>query len=202
MEKSETIGELAKALATAQAKMPKLLKEHTATIPMKSGGKFSYQYASLADTMAVALPVLSANGISVVQSPGGDRGDQHLTTMLLHESGEWLSDTMPLFIAQNDAQGQGSAITYARRYMFSALVGIAPDEDDDGQAATDYTPTTRSTGTQPGSQAAKAGNPATDAQWKYLAKLTNQTVEQALAQYGEMNAAACSALIDGLKEAA
>ena len=207
MRKSETIGEIAKALAAAQAKMPTVTKDHTATVPMKSGGKFTYNYASLADTMQAVLPILSEHGIAVIQSPGGDIHNQCLTTLLLHESGEWIEDDMPLFIPKNDAQGQGSAITYARRYTFSALVGVAPDEDDDGNAATDHRPTrsddmpaTRSTGTQPGSRAAKdaaaTGAPATENQWRLINDLTAHLGEELPAD--DITVPAASELINRL----
>lgn len=140
MRKSESIAELAKALAKAQAKMPVVRKEHTATVPLKSGGQFSYKYADLADTIQAALPVLAENGISLVQSPAGGLNDQWLTILLIHESGEWLEDDMPLYMPKADAQGQGSAITYARRYQLSAFIGVAPDADDDGGAATAAAP--------------------------------------------------------------
>jgi hypothetical protein len=57
-----------------------------------------------------------------------------LTTTLLHESGEWLSGTMPVRVAKDDPQGVGSGITYARRYALAALCGVVADADDDGEA--------------------------------------------------------------------
>lgn len=196
MRTSDSQVEISKALAAF----------HKELTPVKKGSAnpfFKSNYADLADIKSVVDPLLAKNGLSVVQHPEGTHEDQVLTTRLMHESGEWQESSMPLYIPKNDAQSQGSAQTYARRYALSAIVGVAT-EDDDGQAAADSGPVKRSTGTQPGSQAAKASekNPATDAQWKYLAKLTDQTVESCRAQYGDMNAAACSTLIDSLKEAA
>jgi hypothetical protein len=57
-----------------------------------------------------------------------------LVTRLIHESGEWLGSRYPVHPVKADPQGEGSALTYARRYALMALVGIAP-EDDDGNAA-------------------------------------------------------------------
>jgi hypothetical protein len=57
-------------------------------------------------------------------------------TMILHSSGEWICcGILALPVSKKDAQGYGSALTYARRYSLSAAVGVAP-EDDDGNAAT------------------------------------------------------------------
>jgi hypothetical protein len=57
-----------------------------------------------------------------------------LTTILAHESGEWISQEMSLPVSKVDAQGAGSAITYMRRYALAAVVGVV-QADDDGNAA-------------------------------------------------------------------
>ena len=54
--------------------------------------------------------------------------------MILHKSGEYMSETLSMPVGKNDAHGIGSAITYARRYGMSALLNLAAD-DDDGNAA-------------------------------------------------------------------
>ena len=136
MERSATIGELVKALATAQAHMPNVTKD--ALNP-----HFGSKFADLADVMKETLPHLAKHGLAVVQLPGGGPDNQHLTTVLMHTSGEYISTQMPMFIPNGTAQAQGSALTYARRYSYSAMVGIAPDADDDGQAATDHGPVGR-----------------------------------------------------------
>lgn len=43
---------------------------------------------------------------------------------------------MPL--PKNDPQGYGSAMTYARRYGLSALIGIVTESDDDGEMASHH----------------------------------------------------------------
>ncbi len=58
-----------------------------------------------------------------------------ITTQLVHASGEWVRDRCVYPVAQRTSQGIGSAITYGRRYSLAALLGIAADEDDDGNAA-------------------------------------------------------------------
>jgi hypothetical protein len=64
---------------------------------------------------------------------------------LIHSYGEWIRDRCVFPVAQQTAQAYGSAITYARRYALAAMVGIAPDEDDDGNGATSMTPGTSGT---------------------------------------------------------
>lgn len=199
MRTSDSQVEITKALVAFKLENVTIIKGST-------NPHFGSAFADLADIKDPTDPALAKHGLVLVQHPETVDGVQCLTSRLMHVSGEWQESTMELYVPKADAQSMGSALTYGKRQSFTAISGVAPKgEDDDGQAATDHGPvtrTTRSTGMQPGSQAAKAGNPASEAQWKYLAKLTNQTVEQAHAQYGSMNAAACSSLIDGLKEAA
>ena len=63
-----------------------------------------------------------------------ESGDLVLETILMHISGEFISGRYPIRPVKTDPQSTGSAITYARRYAFSAITGIAAD-DDDGNAA-------------------------------------------------------------------
>lgn len=129
MQKSDTIGALAAALAKAQAALPSAVKD--AVNP-----HFRSKYADLAAIWQAARKPLADNGLSVVQLPteAGD-GKIGLTYILMHTSGEWISDTVSSPIVKNDPQGVGSALTYLRRYSLAALVGIVADEDDDGNAA-------------------------------------------------------------------
>lgn len=128
MEMSNEIAELAKALAAAQGMMENAKKS-------SNNPFFKSKYADLAECWDTCRDPLSKNDLSVVQMPGAMEGDQiQLTTMLLHSSGQWIKSTMTITVAKLDAQGIGSAITYARRYALAAIVGIA-QEDDDGNAA-------------------------------------------------------------------
>lgn len=96
---------------------------------------------------------LTENGIAVIQGATSDGTKVHVTTRLVHVSGEWVEDTLPLNPRPEkpkDANGNvirdaepfvtpqsvGSAITYGRRYLLASMVGIvADDEDDDGNGA-------------------------------------------------------------------
>jgi len=80
--------------------------------------------------------VLAKHGLSVVQLPIGDGGRIGIETVLMHESGEWVSNELTLEVAdekgKSAAQVAGSLISYLRRYSLSAALGIYADEDTDG----------------------------------------------------------------------
>jgi hypothetical protein len=121
---------LAQALLAVQREMPAI--EPDAVNP-----HFRSKFVSLDHLLAVTLPVLHRNGIVLVQMPStGLDGTPALTTVLLHESGDQVSGEMPLILPKNDPQGQGSALTYARRYALSAALGISAERDDDAESAT------------------------------------------------------------------
>lgn len=135
LRKSEMgIAELSKALTAFQKSAPKITKNKTAKVPTKSGNEYTYQYADLATIWDTIRGALADNALSVIQTPTTISGiEPALTTVVAHESGQWIEDTMPLKIVQETPQGQGSAITYARRYMLCAMLGIVADSDTDAQ---------------------------------------------------------------------
>ena len=130
MNKSESIAALAAALATAQGSMKGAVKD-------SANPFFKSKYADLASVVEAIRGAFSANGLSYIQTiQPSDRDEVRVETMILHSSGEWIScGVLALPVSKVDAQGYGSALTYARRYSLSAAVGVAP-EDDDGNAAT------------------------------------------------------------------
>lgn len=142
METSLEIGAIAKSLAAAQTKMGgAFVASHEAKIPGKEGRQgYSYKYGDLSDALTALRSTLNSHGVAIVQSTGTvDRGVQ-ITTMLVHESGQWVkSDPLLMPVSTNNAQAVGSAITYARRYQLLGMVGLAP-EDDDGRDAHDNPP--------------------------------------------------------------
>lgn len=127
MMKSETINDLAQALSKAQSEMESAKKD-------AANPHFRSSYATLASVWDAIRGPLSKHGLSVVQTIEQSEHSAHLTTTLLHASGQWLSSTMPLLISKQDMQGLGSAITYARRYSLAAICGIAQDDDDANSA--------------------------------------------------------------------
>lgn len=130
MEKSSEIGEIAGALAKAQAGLGKLIASKTA-----DAGTYKYTYADLGAGLEACRSTLNEHGIAVVQEPAtGDGNGIEVRTMLAHSSGQWLRSA-PLFMpVKGGAQDVGSAITYARRYQLLAMVGLAPEDDDGAQA--------------------------------------------------------------------
>lgn len=90
------------------------------------------------DTIVETIgPILNRHGLVWMTLPGRDEhGDPALTYRLSHAAtGEKLEGTMPLLLSKADAQGQGSAITYARRYAICAVLNLVADDDDDGHRA-------------------------------------------------------------------
>lgn len=119
---------IAAALVKAQRQFQPALK--TSTNP-----HFKTKYADLAACVEAVLEALNANGIALVQTTHECTDGVMVETMFLHESGESLqSGKLHVPASKQDAQGYGSALTYARRYSLMAACGIAP-EDDDGNAA-------------------------------------------------------------------
>ncbi|MBT9133099.1 MAG: hypothetical protein DDT33_01630 [Firmicutes bacterium] len=130
MQKSESITELAKALAKAQGEM--ILAKKGAENPF-----FKSRYADLGMTIDAIRAPLAGNGLAITQLIHPDSDHAVVETILMHGSGEWISSTIQLRPVKADPQGLGSAITYARRYALSAIVNLAA-EDDDGEAATNH----------------------------------------------------------------
>jgi hypothetical protein len=142
---------LAEALAKVQAALPKLERDRTVEVQQKSGGTYSYSYATLANLSEAVLPLLAKHGLSFVAMPGlGADGKMCLRYHLLHSSGECLTGEFPLS-GEGGIQAIGGRITYARRYCLAAVVGIAADEDDESRLADAPAPRTaqRSGGKEP-----------------------------------------------------
>ena len=133
MTKSESIKELASALAKAQGAMSGAKKD-------SSNPFFKSRYADLASCWDACRDPLSQNGLAIIQTTGESDGETVcVETMLTHSSGEFISSVLKMRPVKNDPQGVGSALSYARRYGLMAIVGIAP-EDDDGNEATHAKP--------------------------------------------------------------
>lgn len=126
MKMSENISELAKALAQAQKELKN--PENTADNPF-----FKSKYAPLDAVLNLVRPVLAKHGLSIIQRPVSEEKQVGVETMLLHESGQYLmGEPYLLTPAKLDPQSAGGAITYARRYALSAMLGICGEDDSDG----------------------------------------------------------------------
>lgn len=126
---SEPINEIAAALAKAQAEIQNPRFDSV-------NPHFKSKFASLAAVRNAIVPVLAKNGIAVLQDLSVGEGGVLCKTMLLHSSGQSITMS-PLFMPamKLDAQGFGSAATYARRYALLSTAGVAGEPDDDGNAA-------------------------------------------------------------------
>lgn len=125
------------ALARAQGAFPPIPRDRTVRVQTKTGGSYTFSYAPLDTILDKVRPALAANGLALTQIFHGE----NLVTSLLHEDGGTIESTLALPRQGSSWQEYGSAITYARRYTLVALLGIASEEDDDGNAASGNTAT-------------------------------------------------------------
>ena len=125
--KSTALDKLATALSKAQSEMKGAEKKSINPF-FKSG------YADLHTVIESSFPSLTKYGLSVIQGNESKPGEFFVTTMLLHESGQWIKSKLKMPIEKATAQCIGSVITYGRRYGLSAITGIA-QYDDDGNVA-------------------------------------------------------------------
>lgn len=145
MKHSESIAKLAAALVAAQAELRAVYLDGR-------NPDYRSKYASLDNIIETVRPTLAKHGLAVVQGATSPHSDDAgriaaiaVETMLVHASGEWICNTaiMPVVgrmlkgggRAEPDPQAGGSALTYGRRYGIAALLCLATDEDDDGNAA-------------------------------------------------------------------
>lgn len=119
--------ELYKALSAAQGEIENASKN-------KQNPHFKSKYADLAECINATKEALAKNNLCVIQLINQSEKGPVLETILGHSSGQSISSITPLIFSKNDMQGMGSAITYARRYALSAILGLS-QEDDDGNAA-------------------------------------------------------------------
>lgn len=131
---SESIGQLAKALSQVQAVLENVTKDQKG---------YNYKYANLTSCLEVIKQPFLENNLAISQIISTHEGEQVLITLLMHQSGEWLKSIFPLkhevAKGMNDMQALGSAISYARRYALSSIVGIGQEDDDGASAKTNYT---------------------------------------------------------------
>lgn len=134
MNSSPEIKDLAAAMAKFQAELKPAIKGNT-------NPYFKSRYADLQACWDCCREALVKNGLSVVQGSRESNGEiVTVDTRLMHASGQWIESSLTMKPAKADPQGVGSAVTYARRYALSAILGIVADEDDDGNAATHNEP--------------------------------------------------------------
>lgn len=132
MKMSESITTISPALVKAQALIEDAVKD-------SSNPAFRSKYADLSAVLTVIREPMAMNDLCVLQSPARAEGGVEVETLILHKSGEWISQSCFIPINKWDAHGTGSGITYGRRYGLMSIFCIGT-EDDDGNSAVERGP--------------------------------------------------------------
>lgn len=175
--RSDSLTAFLPAFIKAQRMMKAAIKE-------KENSHFHSKYADLSSVRDACQEPLNASGIAVMQFARTGENGVEVETVLFHESGEFIAETLAIPVYKADAHGVGSAITYARRYGLSAITGIAPEEDD-GNAAAKSVEDLRQKGLAILTPAARQGLAKLDLAWKTLSEVMRRV---------------CKADMDKLKE--
>lgn len=189
IEMSPTIGQLAAALAAAQG-------EIIGAVADSVNPYYRSRYADLASVWEAIRGPLSRNGLAVIQLPSTTEGRVSVTSVLAHKSGEWIATTASAtpppksdkkkedgkdeakVDTRGDAQAVGSCISYLRRYLLSAQVGVA-QVDDDGNAATGVQVTEDQRPTRQARQRSAARRADTEAEVISIEQAPEQTTAHA-----------------------
>lgn len=191
---SDDISALAKALSSAQSEIRYASKGSV-------NPHFKSRYADLSEVWDACRAALANNKLSITQTTDCSADDMYLVTTLMHESGQWIRGVYPVRPVKMDPQGYGSAITYARRYALSAMVGVVADDDDDGNGASRNRPSVRQV--QPSVQHAAKDDPRlTTILNAYAAATDEATVEKVREQAMGMHKEAAFSNEDKTKLAA
>jgi hypothetical protein len=168
MKMSDTIAELATALSKAQGMIDDASKA-------SANPFFKSKYADLAAVRAVIREPLAVCDLAVVQAPRVVDGGAEVETLIMHKSGEFLSETLFMPAGKADPHGYASAITYARRIGIMSLLCLA-SYDDDGNTAVESVKATAPKKTASkdviaaGNAAASQGYAALTAWWNGLSE--------------------------------
>lgn len=170
------------ALAAAQGQFQPIEKNRSVEIMMKTGGKYRFRYADLEQILAKTRPALAANGLALFQLLETQPNNAVLRCELVHKDGGRVSSevSIPHPHTVQDPKSFGAMVSYYRRYMVTAMLGVAADDDldEDGQEGSQSTGQTTSQKpavTQPQRRSATAkpeqtGEPATQGEIAYLTK--------------------------------
>ena len=131
MTKSESIQNLAKALSQFQGKCETINLNKKVKVTMKSGGSYFFEYATFDHILSIVKPVLNEFGLSFTQLLE-EQGT--ITTVLMHESGEWIATTTKVQ-SNGTIQDLGGHYSYLKRYSLCAILGVVGEEDDDANAS-------------------------------------------------------------------
>lgn len=193
MKMSDTITEIASALCKAQAEIDDATK--TGLNPV-----FKSKYADLAAIRAVIREPLAKNDLAIMQFPRTVEGKGvEVETMLVHKSGEFMSETLFMPVHKWDAHGIGSGITYGRRYGLSAVLCVASD-DDDGNGAVQAGPVPAAAA--PVKKMTKVDLAALKADGEKVAKKGTEALREWYKSISSDERTAAAAFLDELKKTA
>lgn len=133
IRQSEQIDAICAAIVALQGELEPVTKD-------KENPFFKSKYADLGSVVEASKELRATHGLGIVQLPSFDGEHDLLTTRIIHSSGQWLEASMRLHLTKDDPQGQGSALTYARRYSYGGALGIVTEDDDDGNQASPRKP--------------------------------------------------------------
>ena len=134
MKTSEQLNELADALSQAQGEFPEIVNNQVVDFKTKKGDSINYSYAEMSYIVELVRPILSKNGLSVIQ-PLGTMGDDSdcLRTRLLHKSGQYIEDEINLKIPRDKTiQDQGKIISFMKRQAYIAMLGVTTKDPAEG----------------------------------------------------------------------
>lgn len=139
------VSELISALVEAKKHLQNPRRNKTVSVRTKTGGTYDFSYTTLDVVLSSTTKILADHGLVITQQIEGKDGASYLETILWHTSGQSISSSVPLVIEGQGAQAFASAVTYMRRYAICSLLGIAPDDDDDGNLASGNQATVKNT---------------------------------------------------------
>lgn len=178
MKTSEQISQIAAALAAAQGEFKNPEANKLVSVATRDGRSYQYHYATLPSVFDATRAAMTKNGLSHFCGTAIDEaGRMVLSCRIAHKSGEWIEAAMPL-PAAGDPKAMASNLSYYRRYLFCGLVGIAGDEDQDGEPEEGRKPATgqpRANGGAPSNPPKAApGKTVTEPQLKRLFAISNK----------------------------
>lgn len=158
--------ELLSALHKVQQKIRALKKDEV-------NPYFNSSYVSLNTVRDTVLPVLTDNGLVVLQPTELENGQLVVRTKIVHvESGQEISSVIPVLSSSNDPQKMGSGISYARRYAILSLLFLSA-EDDDGNAASNKEDGIKNNGEKGGEEVSELKKVVRKPTFKKIAKQDN-----------------------------
>jgi hypothetical protein len=175
----ENMQKIATALVKAQKAFGPALKSST-------NPHFKSRYADLAACVEAVIDALNENGIALVQHSHECADGIIIETIFIHESGETISGgKLHVPATKQDAQGYGSAMTYARRYSLQAACGIAPEDDDGNNASRAKPKSTRTKAEVEALITAATSSEQLTATWKTLAADERELVRELAAKHND-----------------